>query len=43
VFDFIEMFYNPVRKYLRSVMLPHVELERQAMKQQGSGELGAVQ
>lgn len=36
VFDYIEMFYNPVRKHVRNGMLSPVEFERQqAMKQQG--------
>ena len=29
VFDYIEMFYNPVRKYVRNGMLSPVEFERQ--------------
>ena len=29
MFEYIEMFYNPKRKYARSRMLSHVEFERQ--------------
>ncbi len=29
VFDYIEMFYNPVRKHVRNGMLSPVEFERQ--------------
>ena len=29
VFDYIEMFYNPVRKQVRNAMLSAVEFERQ--------------
>jgi len=29
VFDYVEMFYNPVRKQGRNGMLSHVEFERQ--------------
>ena len=29
VFDYVEMFYNPVRKQVRNGMLSHVEFERQ--------------
>jgi putative transposase len=29
VFDYIEMFYNPVRKQVRNGMLSPVEFERQ--------------
>lgn len=36
VFDYIEMFYNPVRKHVRNGMLSPVEFERQqATRQQG--------
>ena len=31
VFDYIEMFYNPIRKHVRNGMLSPVELERQQM------------
>ena len=31
VFDYIEMFYNPIRKHVRNGMLPPVEFERQQM------------
>jgi putative transposase len=31
VFDYIEMFYNPVRKHVRNGMLSPVEFERQQM------------
>ena len=29
VFDYIEMFYNPVRKHVRNGMLSPIEFERQ--------------
>ncbi len=29
VFDYIEMFYNPIRKHVRNGMLSPVEFERQ--------------
>jgi putative transposase len=29
VFDYVEMFYNPVRKQVRNGMLSPVEFERQ--------------
>ena len=36
VFDYIEMFYNPVRKQVRNGMLSPVEFERQQiLKAQG--------
>ena len=36
VFDYIEMFYNPVRKHVRNGMLSPVEFERQqALMAQG--------
>ena len=36
VFDYIEMFYNPVRKHVRNGMLSPVEFERQQkMKTEG--------
>ena len=36
VFDYIEMFYNPVRKHVRNGMLSPVEFERQqTMKAEG--------
>ena len=36
VFDYIEMFYKPVRKHVRNGMLPPVKFERQQiMKQEG--------
>ena len=31
VFDYIEMFYNPIRKHVRNGMLSPVEFERQQM------------
>ena len=30
-FDYIEMFYNPIRKHVRNGMLSPVEFERQQM------------
>jgi len=36
VFDYIEIFYNPVRKHVRNGMLSPIEFERrQAVRQQG--------
>jgi putative transposase len=36
VFDYIEMFYNPIRKHVRNGMLSPVEFERQqALMAQG--------
>ena len=31
VFDYIEMFYNPIRKHVSNGMLPPEEFERQQM------------
>lgn len=31
VFDYIEMFYHPIRKHVRNGMLSPVEFERQQM------------
>lgn len=37
VFDYIEMFYNPIRKHFRNGMLSHVEFElQQALIAQGA-------
>ena len=36
VFDYIEMFYSPVRKHVRNGMLSPVEFERQQAMQQQS-------
>jgi hypothetical protein len=45
VFDYIEMLYNPSRKYARDGMLPPVEFERQqkAQSEGVSRRLGTIQ
>jgi hypothetical protein len=45
VFDYIEMRYNPSRKYVRDGMLPPVEFERQhkAQSEGVSRRLGTFQ
>lgn len=42
-FDYVEMFYNPVRRCVRNGMLSHAEFERrQNLKAEGVQKPGAV-
>lgn len=43
VFDYIEIFYNPVRKQVRNGMLPPAQFERQQiLKGEAGRKLGAT-